>query len=277
MENWKQLGALNDPDALYNALMFSKPFAAEDLGWQGYFGAGIGRFGYIWPGPNTTIGFENGTTVDFETVSGVIGDFTGVTDGDSFYQKFCNPNPPPSNTTTTPTPTPSATIVPGYPPPVVISHDYIVSGYYLNSTENSDVAVLSMITFEPKIPREFQSVVQNFLADAKAAGKTKLVIDVSANGGGIILQGYDTFRQLFPQIEQDGELNVFGLSQGYSFLCFANPPYLHMVCPKKRCKSILRVPNCFWLPEVAGTSTSIIPLIRPLVPCLYIRVSFPPN
>lgn len=37
-----------------------------------------------------------------------------------------------------------------------------------------------------------------------AAGKTKLIIDVSANGGGLIFQGHDTFRQLFPQIQQDG-------------------------------------------------------------------------
>ena len=204
MNDWKELGALNDPDALYNALMFSKPFAAEDAGWQGYFGAGIGRFGYIWPGSNTTFGFQNGSTFNTETLGGVLGDFTGVTDGESFYAKFCNPNPPPSNVTAAPTPTPTATIVPGYPPPVVISPDAIVSGYYLNSTENSDVAVLSMITFEPAIPRNFQIAVQKFIADAKAAGKKKLVIDVSANGGGYILVGYDTFRQLFPQIVQDG-------------------------------------------------------------------------
>ena len=39
---------------------------------------------------------------------------------------------------------------------------------------------------------------------AKAAGKKKLVIDVSANRGGYILQGYDTFRQLFPHTVQYG-------------------------------------------------------------------------
>jgi hypothetical protein len=61
-----------------------------------------------------------------------------------------------------------------------------------------------MISFEPTIPIQFQQVVQKFLAAAKADGKQKLVIDLAANGGGLILAGYDTFRQLFPQIVQDG-------------------------------------------------------------------------
>ena len=216
-----QLGALNDPDASYNALFYSKPFGAEDIGWQGYFGQGIGRFGYIWPGSNTTIGFQNGTTVDFITQGGVIGDFTGVTDGDSFYEKFCNPNPPPSNTTTPAAPAPSGTGPVGYPSPIVVSNDNIASGYFLNSTENSDVAVLSLLTFDPTVPADFQRTIQDLISAAKAAGKTKLVIDLSANGGGIILNGYDAFRQLFPQIVQDGKFSIITFrAQNTCFLIF---------------------------------------------------------
>jgi hypothetical protein len=47
-------------------------------------------------------------------------------------------------------------------------------------------------------------VIQTLISDAKAAGKTKVIIDLSANGGGIILTGYDAFRQFFPQTTQDG-------------------------------------------------------------------------
>lgn len=50
---------------------------------------------------------------------------------------------------------------------------------------------------ESEIP--FQQVGENFLAAARAAGKKKLIIDVSANGGGTILQGYDLYKQLFPK------------------------------------------------------------------------------
>jgi hypothetical protein len=202
LENWSQLGALNDPDSLYNSVFYSKPFAAELPTWQGYFD-GSGRFGYIFPGLTTTLGFKNGTTRTYKSVANVIGDFTGVTDAQTMYEVFCNPSPPPATPPTPPTPTPGQP-APGYPEPVVISADFVVSGYFLNSPGNQDVAVLSMLTFEPKVPAEFQSVVQTFLAKAKAAGKKKLVIDLSANGGGYILQGYDTFRQLFPQIVQDG-------------------------------------------------------------------------
>ena len=35
IEDFSQLGALNDPDALYNAMFFSPGFAAESAGWQG--------------------------------------------------------------------------------------------------------------------------------------------------------------------------------------------------------------------------------------------------
>ena len=129
----------------------------------------------------------------------MVGNFTGVTDGESFYKKFCTGPVPAAPAAGAP----PATQVPGYPKPVIVSSDHVVSGYYLDG-DNSDVAVLAMTSFSPQVPAEFQAVVENFFAEAKAAGKTKLVIDVSANGGGYILQGYDTFRQLFPKIEQDG-------------------------------------------------------------------------
>ncbi|KAI0470050.1 hypothetical protein GGR56DRAFT_668271 [Xylariaceae sp. FL0804] len=207
LKNESQLGSLNDPDALYNTMFFTIPFSVSQV-WDGYF-AGSGRFGNIWPGSNTTLTFENGTSTTFTTSASVLQDFSGVTDGESFYQKFCTgptPTPTPSSTSTatsTSTSLPTATQPTGYPEPVLISSDSQVAGYYLDG-DNSDVAVLAMVSFDPDIPAEFQAVIQNFFAAAKADGKTKLVIDVSANGGGIILTGYDAFRQLFPQIVQAG-------------------------------------------------------------------------
>lgn len=199
IEEFSQLGALNDPDALYNSMFFSPAFAAEAAGFLGYF-AGSGRFGWLYPESNTTITFENGTNLAIQNQAAVIGDFTGVTDGNSFFKKFCT-GPTPTPAAATSSAVPSAVIATGYPLPVVISADKQVSGYYL---PNSDVAILSMISFEPTVPIQFQQVVQKFLAAAKADGKKKLVIDLAANGGGLILAGYDTFRQLFPQIVQDG-------------------------------------------------------------------------
>ena len=211
LEAIAQGNILQDRDAAYNILFYSPAFEASAPGWQGFF-AGSGRQRYIYPGANTTFSFENGTTIVYENTAVVTGNFAGVTDGESFYQKFCTgpATTTPSNTTTTtatgtaaPTATATSPNVPaGYPTPVVITPDQSAAGYYI--PDLPDVAVLAMLSFDPDVPVDFQTVVQEFLADAIAAGKTKLVVDLSANGGGLILQGYDTFRQLFPQILQDG-------------------------------------------------------------------------
>jgi hypothetical protein len=215
LEALSQLGQQQDPDSLYNNLMFSLPFNVASKGsWQGYFG-GSGRYGYEYPGNSTVLTFENDTTTEFITTATLLASFSGVMDGESFYQKFCtgsqptaaasNASPAASTSSSAPIATATFSTTPaiGYPKPQIISSDQVVSGYFLPAPYG-DVAVLAMVSFEPKSPPEFQYVVQTFLAMAKAAGKKKLVVDVSANGGGYIFQGYDTFRQLFPHTVQYG-------------------------------------------------------------------------
>ena len=191
--------------------MFSLPFAAVSKGWQGYFG-GSGKYGFEYPGNSTVLTFENGTKITLITTATLLASFSGVTDGESFYQTFCTgpaPTVTASNASSTnssaPTTTAAFSTTPatGYPQPRIISSDKIVSGYFLPAP-HGDVAVLAMNSFEPQSPGEFQYVVQTFLAMAKTSGKKKLVVDVSANGGGNIFQSYDTFRQLFPHTVQYG-------------------------------------------------------------------------
>lgn len=142
-------------------------------------------------------------------------DFEGVTDGESLYQTYftgvyatstISDTPANSTNSTVPTSsasaTPSATSLPapGYPPAIYKEPHNLIGGYFLED-EYSDVAVLSVPSFvslnSAEIP--FQQVTEKFLVAAKAAGKTKLIIDVQANGGGTILQGYDLYKQLFPK------------------------------------------------------------------------------
>ena len=216
LDTFSQLGFLQDPDTLYHNLFYEKTFDAQYLNqrYTGYF-ALAGRFGSFYPGPNTTIQFENVTINTYRNYAEVIGVFTGVVDGPSAYQQFCTgphayaapassvverqaatpPSLPPATTTT----------AYGYPTPTVISSDRQISGYFLDDELGyEDVAVLAITSFEPNYAVEFQSVIQTLISDAKAAGKTKVIIDLSANGGGIILTGYDAFRQFFPQTTQDG-------------------------------------------------------------------------
>lgn len=143
--------------------------------------------------------------------------FTGVKTGEDFYNRFCNPNTtqtvsaaPAANTTTTALPKPAPTIT-GYPFPIVRdSGANVTSGYFLNGTGYDNVAVLSLLAFAPQgnigaveYLSNFQSTVSSFLSQFKAAGKTRLVVDVSANGGGFVLAGYELFAQVCHQLFQD--------------------------------------------------------------------------
>lgn len=142
---------------------------------------------YSYPGPNTTYSFANGTTYVLDNIAYLNGNFSGlpIFDGESLFSAFCTyafPNDPPPQTI-------GSTVVPGYPQPVIISNGSNVSGYYLDGEGFEDVAVLSLLMFMGESSVEYQKVVEDFLADAVANYKTKLIIDLSGNPGGLILQG----------------------------------------------------------------------------------------
>lgn len=100
---------------------------------------------------------------------------------------------------------PAPTRVPGYPEPVNMLDGFEVAGYFLDAPGFESVAVLAILSFESLgVGAEFQKVVQDFFAECVKTGKTKLIVDLQSNGGGEILQGYDTFRQIFPDIVQQG-------------------------------------------------------------------------
>ncbi|GAP90227.2 putative peptidase s41 family protein [Rosellinia necatrix] len=195
-----------DADAAYNSLFYEKAFAAE-ISSNGYFQNG-GRTRYVYPGSTTSLKFANGTSLELNNIARIKGDWSGVVDGPSYFAKFA-PGATSTGSTakTTPSPAPSPAAraaVPGYPEPVISSSDGVISGYYLTGAGFEDTAVLVALSFAPADQVEFQQVAQDFFAAAKKAGKKNLVVDVSVNGGGYIFSGYDLFRQLFPDIVQEG-------------------------------------------------------------------------
>ncbi|KAI1423452.1 hypothetical protein F5Y12DRAFT_529349 [Xylaria sp. FL1777] len=249
-----------DPDAGYNTMFFSQ---ANKAGLQssGYFGGG-GRESFFYPGNTTSLTFANGTTVEKPNIAkfhyGPY-DWNNVVDAETMHKEFCRGAYTSSQSRAaarnlksvrrTPVsngiysyPKPNSLVVrqdesnkiDGYPEPVLISDDQIVSGYFIDEPGFEDVAILVMLSFSSDFVA-FQSAVQDFFAKAVEAGKTKLIVDLQANGGGTILQGYDTFRQIFPDIIQDGpsrwrSSSTFNaLSQTFSPLC-AN--YTPMVDPQ---------------------------------------------
>lgn len=203
LEDWAQYGSLQDPDALYNNVFFGLAQAA--LGTTGSGAgtfAGGGRGAYIYPGPTTTLTFANGTTNVYENFARVLFSFDGIENGTTLYKRFVNPIPNPTPSTNNgasaavnPAPI-GYTPRPGYPDPVQLQQSNYVAGYYLNQTGYSDVAVLAVTSFVGE--SDYQAVAYNFIEGAVRDGKTKLMIDVSANGGGTIMQGYNLFLNLFP-------------------------------------------------------------------------------
>ncbi|KAK0715986.1 peptidase S41 family protein [Lasiosphaeris hirsuta] len=197
-----------DPDSQWNAVMQSYAFPAAST----FVAASLD-----YQGPNTTITYDNGevkTEANFAIIRAGA-NFTGVNSGEDYYNRFCNPEAAAAtlaaaaekNATETPTTLAAAEpTIKGYPFPVVRDAGAnTTAGYFLNGTGYDDVAVLAVTGFSPagdlgstEYLIDFQRTLEEFLAKSKAAGKKKLVIDVSANGGGYIIAGYELFAQLFP-------------------------------------------------------------------------------
>ncbi|KAF2397154.1 hypothetical protein EJ06DRAFT_566892 [Trichodelitschia bisporula] len=197
LQDWSQISGLQDRDALYNVNFYNLAQVR-----QGGAGSATGLFSggnyarWTYPGGKTTITYANGTTVTYENYARVLQSFANIKSGQDLYDKYFKTAGAMQNMVAKKTASASS---PGYPEPVVVDSSNLISGYFLDG-EHSEVAVLTVASFEPSID-EFQSVTEKFLAEAKKAGKKKLVIDVSGNGGGYIVLAYELFKQLFPQTE----------------------------------------------------------------------------
>ncbi|KAI7321851.1 beta-galactosidase [Hortaea werneckii] len=224
VESWlnsyaSQNGRSRDPDANYNSLF-------QNLPGNGSIAAGGDAFGYsiLYQGTETILGFTNGTNRSVSTVAALASNQTleGVTDGRTFFQRFCNTTyeekvlqllqdsgTDPSNTTrpTTTTQVPYEPVSTQYlaptndafPSPIIASLDGNIAGYFPGD-QLEDLAVLSIPSFLSLQAGsvEFENAVRQTLATANANNKTKLVIDLRGNGGGSTFLAYDLFLQLFP-------------------------------------------------------------------------------
>ena len=180
----EQLGAemlFQDRDAEYNSMFYSLRNIAS--GTAGYFAsAGV----VTSPVANYSLGFQNGTFLNVPNFATPAVSFTNISSGQELFAavelKQATPNSVPGGTTTS-----SFDLSNGYPEPVIQHSQGYVAGYFLNATNFADTAVLALLTFEPgtnQYTQEYQSVIQRFLALSVAAGKTKLVVDLSGNPGG---------------------------------------------------------------------------------------------
>jgi hypothetical protein len=191
-----------------------------DSGGQFYFTQGL------YDGPTTKFGFVNGSYVVKENVAAIREsfNFSGVTDGHSFFAKFCRGRTPATKETIGPiqtktvnvSETPARRAVPiptGYPQPIVAQSGLSIHGYHLSDSGYRDVAVLALPNFQPlAIPnKEADSTIAGFLEAqetlreliklAVERNRTKLIVDLRGNSGGTIDMAFELFKQLFPNIE----------------------------------------------------------------------------
>uniref|UniRef100_A0A8H7N2W7 Tail specific protease domain-containing protein n=1 Tax=Bionectria ochroleuca TaxID=29856 RepID=A0A8H7N2W7_BIOOC len=227
---------VNDPHAEWNRLMFSPAFS---FGQTGVSNQKTSYFDYfqstlVYNGPVLKGRFANQTEFTWAYTAGSelnLTDF-GLLSGSDIYKKFIlNPasnqtthslrevstlepsisktapslGDPPSMERRSSSASSIALKVPfdSYPAdPVVMQQNFTeggtVSGYFLT---DQSTGVLSLPTFAMDKPVSFSDAVSSFIKKAKEAGMKKIVIDLSGNGGGNVLLGYDVFKQFFPAIE----------------------------------------------------------------------------
>ncbi|EEP79406.1 predicted protein [Uncinocarpus reesii 1704] len=219
-------GSFQDPDALFNGVLYTLPRTRV---------SGLGSFltsRAVLTGAKTSVRFENRTTMEYDNFARSSANFTGVTDGKSFYEKFCTPSVSAASlSSSSEKHSPFMTADPGFESttavvaprsnpdlePIRESTDGAVAGYFLKG-ERSNVAVLYLRNFvgfalnaDPLW--EYSDTVTKFLADCREAKKEKLIIDVSGNRGGTIFLGYDTFKQLLPEGKIETPFNLRAIEQ----------------------------------------------------------------
>ncbi|KAK3618254.1 hypothetical protein LTR56_003843 [Elasticomyces elasticus] len=218
-ETWlNEFAALNpwdhDPDANYNNIFVNIPRAAVTDWWGGSYIAG-----WLYQGDDTVLTFANDTVRHVHTYARTSCDLSGVTDGPSFFRQCTSQKHPTikhregasrdsSQNAYTPVPTadwslrrPRRSLQ-----PFVTTSDMTLAGYF--PPDQPDVVVVACPSLGPANNYDFQNAFGLILATARLEGKSKLILDLRGNGGGIVRMGYDMFKQLFPGKVPYGSANL---------------------------------------------------------------------
>ncbi|KAF6806225.1 peptidase s41 family protein, partial [Colletotrichum plurivorum] len=184
-----KFSGFQDPDSQWNsqfkfyATNESAPLIAASLAFQG---------------TKVTLTYDNGEEKSEDSFAIIRqgANFTGVSDGENYYNKFCNPDaaPKPPANGTTPNQPPKTSAPPAPPQPTIKGYPWPA---VRDSGANATSGYFCWFTRGKHISHERFDTVGKFLAESKKAGKKKLVIDVAANGGGFVVAGYELFAQLF--------------------------------------------------------------------------------
>ena len=198
-----QYSSLQDADAQYNDVMYSLAQIALGQGGTGPgMFAGGGRGGVIYPNATTEMTFENGTSTSYQNFARVLQDFLGITSGQDIFDYYLTKYPNRTGILNPGNGIPQPVLSPGYPAPIQGQPNNYLRGFYLDGPGYENIAILTVSKFlgQDFDYQSFQRIAFDFINQSKAEGKTRLVIDLRANGGGGLLSGYDLFLNLFPDL-----------------------------------------------------------------------------
>lgn len=189
LENLSQVDASQDRDARYNGLFYNLAqisLKSSGIG-TGLFSGGGDAQSMPLPA-ETTIDFFNGSALVIQNIAETYADFTKITSGELLAKllMFVDDS---SRKTSVPGATEAENPV-GYPAPVVAGPYNMINGFYIDDPGYRDVAVLAVPSFvyDNNSTQAFQAAGKKFLEKAWKEGKTKLIVDLQANGGGKLLE-----------------------------------------------------------------------------------------
>ncbi|OAL33493.1 hypothetical protein AYO20_07179 [Fonsecaea nubica] len=187
-------GTSQDPDALYNGLLY--PY--------GFFGSPE-----FYPGTDTNLTFQNGSIRAYQNYfDWGTNNFSDIVDGETMYNMFFQTvDLSDESDDSGESAQVKRKVKRQSPVPAVISDDAGAFTGYWGGDLPDDVAVLTITSFSPDDDGgsdvNSQEILQEILASAKENGKEHLIIDLRTNGGGSVRLCLETMVQLFPDTPPD--------------------------------------------------------------------------
>ncbi|KAJ0337930.1 hypothetical protein COL922a_006154, partial [Colletotrichum nupharicola] len=197
-----------DPDAAYNSQLYSAALANVLETTRAR------QFLYTTLSDKSVIEFTNATKATIANIAWVATNFSGINSAEAVHERF----EVPGKTGETEVPIRHvrpgfAPALAGYPEAFVIHEDRYQSGYLFNESALKDTAVLAVNLFiSPNqtgggtiIPSDvladlldFSRVSAEFVETSRKQGKSRLIIGLQGNGGGLAWNAISLYATLFP-------------------------------------------------------------------------------
>ncbi|WQF75238.1 Putative Tail specific protease, ClpP/crotonase-like domain superfamily [Colletotrichum destructivum] len=208
-----------DPDAAYNEQLYSAALAnvLETTGARRYYHTTLSD--------ESVIEFTNGTEATVVNTARVVTNFSGIDSGSAVHDRFEVPGDDgEAEVKLESTPRDFSPELEGYPLPFVIHEDRYISGYVFNDSALEDAAVLAVNSFVSQNntrtigqtvieamledPIEFGRVAIGFVEASRRQGKSKLILDLQGNGGGLVANAMALYGILFPEGGKEAHMNM---------------------------------------------------------------------